>query len=980
MESRWFWNNWIREYRLIWYVLCFMLLVALGSLAWYQYQGADAAIHWDKLHDQKTVETVSHSFDVGSFEFAIPIESFVTYEFFYGSTMALNEFAAWSFLIILIAAALILLTVVTTFGRFWYLVGTGLFILFLVSLRLDVLRLFGFFNQWTTVVAILLYGGISFYFHAFRTAASFSTRLITFLIITTAVAGVIAYGATVEYPFLHLWVTGYTPALVLTVLFILLIAHEIPATFIYLVSQGTSSSKSLRHFSIISVIYFANLIILYMHEIGMIDWNFIYINVYLLFALSGVLTIAGYKNREPLYGNVMPFDPFGAYFITALAAVAFITTANLLANANDAGLKVIYDLIIFSHIGLGIIFLTYVFSNFILMLAENYQVYKVLYKPNRMPFVTFRIAGFIAVLGFIFYSNWRDYAYHSLSGFYNNLGDLYQKLEKPTLAEAYYEQGKTYGFRNHHSNYAIADMRAREGDLEKAVTYYEYANTKRPTPYSLANYGNLFMIRGQVFDAIKSYAGSLRRMPDSGPLENNLGYAYAKVHNLDSALYLFGEARNHRLSKATAEINFAAFLSQEFLPVKADSLQSLFESTPLLRSNLLSIATIHQQSFAIDTDVLASRTLDLFTATQLNNYLVNKLHTLDSAFLRQAFEIVNDSVNLSYRESLKLTMAHAFYHNNNVRKALELMGELAYLSQLDQGEYNYIAGLWALEQGDPELAISYFSYAEMQDYKKARAYNTIALAEAHYTDAARSGASLLLGSDSEENKTVGKLMQEILSLEPQSLQTDDQRYQYFRYHLSVHDTVRFNTLIQPIQNPNVKAQALLEMAERQFRYGNTRAAIRYFRDVSGLQLTDKALYERIRYLELRMLAYRGELRTLADQINNGVTFDRKHELDKMLYAALLHEASGDTAQATKHYEIVGTYNPFFEEGILGAARYFQAQDPTSFKAYNMITDALHINKNSIRLHQAYIAEATRLGFDGFALDASKRLEELKQKR
>jgi hypothetical protein len=37
-------------------------------------------------------------------------------------------------------------------------------------------------------------------------------------------------------------------------------------------------------------------------------------------------------------------------------------------------------------------------------------------------------------------------------------------------------------------------------------------------------------------------------------------------------------------------------------------------------------------------------------------------------------------------------------------------------------------GLWALEQCNPELASSYFTYADTYDYK-ARFYNAIALTE-----------------------------------------------------------------------------------------------------------------------------------------------------------------------------------------------------------------------------------------------------------
>jgi Tfp pilus assembly protein PilF len=980
MQSRWFWKAWVTEYRWMWYALGSMLLLSIILLWFFYFKGTDLTMHWEKLHDQQTIETVSHSFTIGNFEFAIPIESYVTYEYFNGSSFQLNEFIAYAFLLILVVCSIILFTIITTFSRFWYLVGTSLFILLIVSLRLDVLRVLYLPNQWFTIATILLYGIPSFYFNAFKTEISFTKRLASFLFITILITLAIHFLSAVNYPFLHLWVSGYTPAIILTTVFILIIGHEIVASFIFLVSQGTSSSKSLRHFSIISVVYVTNLILLFMHEAEIINWNFVYINVYLLFTVSGILAIWGYKNREPLYENIMSFHPIGAFFITSLATIGFITIATFLGTGNDSALKVIRDLIIFSHLGLGVIFLTYVISNFILMLAENYNVYKVLYKPNRMPFITFRIAGLIAVLGFIFYSNWRLFVYHGFSGFFNNLGDLYIQLDKNGLARAYYEQSKTYSLQNHHANYALADQRARSGDFDKAFNNYDLANDKRPTPYSLANEGNLHIMRGNVFAAIHVYRDGLRKVPGDGALQNNLGYAFAKVHNLDSALHMLELARTHTFSKQAAEANFAAFLCQEFIPVQADSLQDIFEPTPLLRSNLLAISALHKQEFKTNVDPLQHTQLNLFTATQLHNYIVQNVKSLDSTFLNKAFRIANDSVNLRYREALKLSLAHAFYHHNYVDRAFEIMGELAYISQLQQGTYNYITGMWALEQGDPELAARYFSFAEIQDYKQARVYNAIALAEAHYQSNALAAANLLLTSTDVNDQEIGKQLKRILQLKPSEIQTDDDRYQFIRYQLRVNDSIQFNKLVSQFQTNESKAKALLDMAERQFKYGNTIKAIEYFNRISGLTLTDKNLYNRIQHFELLMLASRGELRTLADLINKGITFTRKQELEKILYTALLNEASGDTTSAAANYTILSKYNPFFEEGIIASARYFKNHSSDKLQAYTILTNAIQVNNNSIRLHEAYIAEASRLGFDNFVPDAEQRLNELKQRR
>src|SRR5690606_35377003 len=172
-------------------------------------------------------------------------------------------------------------------------------------------------------------------------------------------------------------------------------------------------------------IYMLNVLITCLHELGVIDWNFVYINLYLLLALSAVLGIWGFRIREALYESILSFRPAGALLYLALGAVALITVAQFLGNNNDAALKIVRDAIIFSHTGYGIIFLTYIFSNFMVMMAQNLPVYKLLYKPNRMPYFTFQLAGFIATLAFVFYSGWRGYVYQGLAGFYTYIADLY---------------------------------------------------------------------------------------------------------------------------------------------------------------------------------------------------------------------------------------------------------------------------------------------------------------------------------------------------------------------------------------------------------------------------------------------------------------------------------------------------------------------------------------------------------------------------
>jgi hypothetical protein len=95
-----------------------------------------------------------------------------------------------------------------------------------------------------------------------------------------------------------------------------------------------------------------------------------------------------------------------------------------------------------------------------------------------------------------------------------------------------------------------------------------------------------------------------------------------------------------------------------------------------------------------------------------------------------------------------------------------------------------------------------------------------------------------------------------------------------------------------------------------------------------------------------------------------------------LYTALIAESSGDTTLARKNYEILGTYNPYFEEGLIASSNFFRNDNTGGLKSYTILAEAIQINANSIRLLKAYTLEATRLGFDEYAFNAQQRLKNL----
>lgn len=980
MHSIFFWKDWPKNYKALWFVLSGIFLMSLLFLWFTWFQGAHGIIHWEKLQEQEIIETTVHQFRLGPFQLNVPGESYVIFEYLQGSNVEHNKVASYIFLAVLISSSMVMLTIITTLRKFWYFIGIALFVVFVMGLRLEVLVVFGIKGYAIPVVVLVIFAGLSYYFKSFSTA-TFSQRLMAFTALATVFGFIVAFFSHVPYPFLHLVTTAYLPALVLSVLFMLMIAHEILVSFVSMVSQGTS--KSLRHFAIISFIYLLNVMITCLHELGVVQWQFLYINLYLLLCTSALLGLWGFKLREPLYESIIYFKPIGAFFYVSLGAICFVTIAQFLGNGNDAALKIIRDIIIFSHTGYGIIFLTYIFSNFMVMMSENLPVYKLLYKPNRMPYFTFRLAGLIATLAFVFYSDWRQTVFHGMAGFYNYVADLYVLQGNEILAQDFYEESRKHAFQNHRANYALGTIKASRINFEGAHYNYELANGRRPTEFSIANAGNLYMWEKNYFPAIQIFKAGKTVIPSSEVIDNNLGYAYGKVRNLDSATYFMNRARQSSITKSSAEGNFLALAAVQRLPIRSDSVIRIFDNqSPIVLSNALAIATLFDQTIETPIDPLSEKTLNLYSATLLNNYSIHNAKSVDTAFVKAVHNIAIDSTNYAFSESLKATLAHAYYHQGNVTKALEVLAELAYITHDYRGKYNYIMGLWALDQGNPEIASSYFMHAETADYKDSRFYNAIALTEAgKVVDASAAWDSIARKGDPNE-KEIAVRMQKILAVNTgQAMQLNDaEKYQYCRYKVGLSDTTVFNRISNTFSSADYKAQALLDMAGKHFKAGHLVIAIKYLNRISGLELTNENLYNEVRFAELMMLAWRKELNLLAAQINKGIEFGPGHELEKMWYTALISEASGDTATARKNYKLLGSWNPYFEEGIIAAANFFRKEDPANLDAYNILVEAIQVNYNSYRLLSAYAEEATRLGFDQYATSARHRMQTILQTR
>ncbi|MFZ1806107.1 MAG: hypothetical protein WAU36_02740 [Cyclobacteriaceae bacterium] len=978
MHSLQFWNSWAKTYKQIGLVIGTAFVFSVLFLGYSWFISPAPALTWFDVQEQEITQVPVHSFQQGLLELTIHGDNYLIFGRVLGEHLEPNITAGYIFLSIIAISMVMLLAIITTLPRFWYLVGMGLFILFIVSFRMEIISVFGQPNKLFTILALIIFCVPSFYFHFFNPTVAFKKRLFLFTGITLLLGLLIINFATVAYPLLHLSVTGITAGIIISIIFIITVAHEILASFVLIASQSSKHGKSLNHFLIISSIYMINLALAYAHKIGSIDWNFMYINFYLLIIISGILGVWGFRQRYPQYEKIIDADPFGVYFFLSIGAICFTTIAYFIGTANDSALITINDAIIYSHLGFGIIFLTYVMSNFLGMLAQNVAVHNILYKPSNMPYFTFRFAGIIATLAFVFYNTWQIPVQSAFGGYFNAAGDLYQKIGDNRFAEAFYQKSGNYGFLNHHANYALANLEAKKNyNTIKERNFYNRAAERKPTEFAYINLSQTYQRNEQWMEARLILNDGLQRFPESGPIKNALGVIYSKINLVDSSLYYLQSASDQRIIKNAADANFIGVAAKNNLPVNADSLFKLIASDNIgIRSNALAFANIQGTKIEMDIDLESDTLLNLFTASLINNYMLNHLGELDSAFIYKAIALGERPFNKDYSESLLFSAALSLYADGQIGKAFSLLENIAIFSE-EQDKYNTILAMWALENRAPKDAATFIDFVANQQFSDALPVAAISLTEAGRTNEALIKWDSLKNAEDLSYYLFASQMKNSLTANSISTLGDEEKLMYCNYRISLYDSTAFNLALRSIEDEELKARAILDRSQKLFEADETDVSIRVYEKVAGLKLVDRKLYNQITLFELELLASKKETQILTQKLNTGnINFSGRNNSLRVYFEAIQNESRKDTAAVRRQYKWLATANPYLEEAVISSANYFKANSNDNLLPYSILTDALHANPFSVKLLKAYSIEAAQLGFTDYANSALERLRPL----
>jgi hypothetical protein len=979
MRNLFFWLRWPAPERALFNFSVLMFALVLVGLGYYYSITPAPVIGFQTIIESQLAELPFENFRTGIFDLTVPANHYTVTERLLGTALEPNLTASYLWLACFAIALSGLLAVVTTASRYYYLGAMGVFILLVVSLKLETLLIFGREDRVFSIFVLLVYGFCSFYIFYFRPEMKFATRFLWFTVVTVIIGIVIALFSKAGYPALHLATNSFPAAMIACILFTVTVAHEIIAAFIVILTRTSRQGKTLNHFLIITAIYLINLVLAYSVKFGFLKWNIITINLYLLLAVSGTLGLWGMRQRQKQMEGIIDVEPHALTGYVLLGTMAMGALAWFMGTANDPAYNAVADVIIFSHLGYGFIFVLYVISNFGGPLSKNMAVHKVLYSPTSMPFFTFRLAGLIATLALAIYNTWQVPAHNAVAGYQNLVADLYLLEGNQRVAVVYYNQGRTYGYANHHSNYALANLAGLKFDHDGEKGFYRAASQLRPTEMSYLNWAQMFQSENDPAGALNVLKEGIKRLKGSRPLSNTLGLLYAAQGKPDSAAFAFGNNK-----EAMIRSNMIALAARKQMHFASDTAYDKGDSPAMMANKIALASSLHRKS-SVPLVIPTDSSISAAQATYLNNYLAQRPGSVDTIMLTRIEQLARTEANSGLREPLLFACALSRYSGGEIQRAFSLMEEVAILSS-NKGKYNNILALWCLENRDPIRARVYSEFALSQEYPEAYLAYAVGLTEelasvpritdqrsramAAWDSLATTTDSALVQLARRTKNLLGTNLNEATPQDPEDL------YALVRYRVAQADTMAAIHILATLEDANLKARGFLELSQSLLERDNVRAAASMLRKASDVQVTDQSLYDAIRLQERLLLAFSGDIEGLRSANQSPLELNRKKAIYRTYFDALIAEAADDTVRASKEFERLAATSWFFDEGLLAASRYFQQHSSDALRSYKLLADAIQHHPSSIRLRKAYIREAKRTGFGDYVRHAMEELRSM----
>lgn len=943
MTKYFYWNKYDQPFRSIYWLLFAIFCCLVVTVVALQLYGVENLVQWNVLTIDSSYPIDFKVFSVGPFSFSLPAEMRVLTEHFSGGTLP-SALAGSQWLLAAIGMALLLyLAIITMFKRLWYLVGMAGALLFLILFNVESLHIFGWGDTKAVIFVFVILLTPSYYLHAFSSNTGFLKRLWVMGIALVLLVVMAFFYSETPLPFMRLFSYGILAPYILIFLFIVTVAHELMATFINVItgSDGIADRTRIRHFLIISLIYLANVLLSYLYAAHYIDWQLIYIDPFLLLAVSAFLGVWGTVARAKLYVGASGLEALWPILYLVIGIVSMGTVVFLMASFNDPMLKVLRDFIIYAHLGIGFAFLLYILYNFIPLIERGFSTQKILYNPTNLPYLTYRLMGILIIVALFAIRGFEYPVWYSLGGYYNLNADLELAKGDLEVAKAYYRNADIYAYHNHKANYNLGMIYAAS-EQKKALEYYDKADDQWPTAQAIVNKANIETNLSDYYQALFTLREGLKTVPGNDELLNNLALQFEQVRILDSVDYYLAQADK---TNAHIQNNRIAFSAKYRRSMGADSIKLFRDLDKAGQANAAALGILQGSSEMKNAD-------HMYDMVYLNNRLLLGIQGYHGDELYEIRHVIDSTKNADYQARLKFNWSLAAYNSGDITSAIEGFSDLSVSStELSDRAKLTLAKIY-MSLGEYEQAIDLMH--DVNGMKPSLPLAVANLENGTPEESAEYWQKLAENGDQAATDIVAMVYSEKVRIE-----NEQQRYLFIRYNRFFKDEYEIADQLQKLSNPDLKISLALDLSAYYHRMNNDRAATMMLKVIEGAKM---GLEEYKRYVIMTALTNRDpeNVQQQLTEFDSLLSFEPAEAITELT----LNHLAGMQLDSADYFHMAND-NPFMVDAVLIAVEQLRsAEDP--FLSYSYLAKAVQHNPGSPRLMEAYILASLEQGFDQFA--------------
>ena len=712
--------------------------------AYFYLEGTNLTLGWQLATGAEKETLTVHSFQKGPFHFEITGEQYILTERFGADPIRIHPAITQGYLAFIWLAICGLLAATTYWKRWWFLGAGGSMLLFINFLDLDATGFLGQFAKTGTMLLMAFTLAPAYFFHAFRTQATFFHRWIGIFSLSFLLFVYFAFSVPQSTGYL-LDHAHYSLA-VIAVFYVFLISEEIIFALLWLVTRSRGSHHNDRHFVIFSLFYIGYLTLYYGKKSGLFPIEIAFPNPLLLLGISMILALWSFRFKQAGYDKISEksLDIRYPLFFMGLVTMGFLGMA--FSRGNDPVFESIHYIVLYAHLGFGFMFFAYIFINFFTAVMQGLPVYKIVYKERNFPYLSARLGGLAIVAAFFFVSD-KQALIHMMGAKFNYEGDYYAAMGEQRLADEYYRHGSVHSWNNHYANYQLGFRALEKSDINEAIYRFSSATKKNPSPHAYVNASNALVAAQDHSRVISLLNKGLIDFPSNPEISNNLALSHIKSGSRNEALSVLTQADKTEKWNQAVNVNKWAVGSIE-TPLEAYD-----------KGNIAVKANILAKSNPVNDLALADSSLLNRVNLHAIAYLVNaswKLQQAPTSPYRDLY--IGSTLSADIQKDIRYATAINSYFNGNVTDALRQLNIL--YENAHQFEKSYFLnglGLLALEQNAYRLALTYFEQALERRSDEAYFYRAVTLMEDQNWPEARKAWELLVKRDSSYQRQYGEI-------------------------------------------------------------------------------------------------------------------------------------------------------------------------------------------------------------------------------